>query len=42
MVLISPAAFIFVARTAEASGYAVAFDGHGNPVCTPGGDDDCP
>jgi hypothetical protein len=42
VVLTSPAAFVFGVRTAEGSGYMVAFDEHGTPVCTPGGNDDCP
>lgn len=42
LVLISPAAFSLGVRTAEGSGYMVAFDEHGTPDCAPGGVDECP
>lgn len=40
--ILSPIALAVAARTADASGYVVAYDGFGNPTCTPGGNDDCP
>ena len=42
LLIASPFVAVYAARTIEASGYVVAYDGHGEPTCAPGGTDDCP
>lgn len=42
LLIASPFIAVYAARTIEASGYVVAYDGRGEPTCTPGGSDDCP
>lgn len=40
--MLMPVAISVAARTAAASGYSVTAGITGEPICNPGGEDDCP